>query len=380
MAKRGENIYKRKDGRWEARIIKGYNEQGKAVYAYFYGRTYKEAKDKIFLSLPYVTDSSISAVHKTEDSIFFGVLLDRWLENSKLRLKESSYVKYYNLINNHIKPSLGKYPLPSINSATVGKFVRDKLKHDNTDVINGLSVKTIKDIISVIKSALRFAKDEALICDFNINVTLPKEKPQKMRILSVDEQTALEKLLCTDMDESKLGIYLCLYTGIRIGEVCSVLWSDFCLEEGVLTVNRTMQRIQKPETESSEKTKIITTDPKSNFSIRTIPLPDCLIKKLKQFRSGFQNEYLLTGEIGKFIEPRTYQYRFKSYLLACGINDANFHALRHTFATRCIALGFDIKSLSEILGHANVNITLNRYVHPTTDMKRSNMDKLKPLH
>jgi integrase len=209
---------------------------------------------------------------------------------------------------------------------------------------------------------------------------MPKERPSKMRVLSDDEQAILEKFLCTDMDESKLGIFVCLYTGIRIGEVCSMLWSDFSLEKGVLNVSRTMQRIQNLETESSEKTKVVTTDPKSDFSVRTIPLPDCLLEKLKQFNPALQGTYLLTGEAGRFIEPRTYQYRFKSYLLKCGITDANFHALRHTFSTRCVALGFDLKSLSEILGHANVNITLNRYVHPTLEMKRSNMNKLEALH
>jgi len=203
MAKRGENIYKRKDGRWEARAIKGYNEHGKAVYAYFYGRTYKEAKDKMFMSLPYVDGSPMPTLQNSEDAqenaIFFGELLDKWLECSKLRVKESSYVKYHNLVNKHIKPSLGDFALPNINSTTVNRFVVDKLS-DKDGIANGLSVKTVKDLISVIKSALRFGKDEGLISDFNINVTLPKDKPNNMRVLSTDEQTALEKFLCADMD------------------------------------------------------------------------------------------------------------------------------------------------------------------------------------
>jgi integrase len=275
---------------------------------------------------------------------------------------------------------LGDYSLSGIDSAAVNRFIADKSKSDKDGTVKGLSVKTVKDIVSVIKSALRYGQEESLISDFNINVAMSKERLCNMRVLSNDEQTVLEKFLCTDMDESKLGIYVCLYTGIRIGEVCSALWSDFSLEKGVLNVSRTMQRIQNLESKSSEKTKVITSDPKSNFSVRTIPLPDCLLEKLKQFQPVLQNAYLLTGEVGRFIEPRTYQYRFKSYLSKCGITDANFHALRHTFSTRCVALGFDIKSLSEILGHANVNITLNRYVHPTLEMKRSNMNKLEALH
>jgi integrase len=303
-----------------------------------------------------------------------------WLNNSRLRVKESSYVKYHNLISKHIKPAFGELPLSGINSAAVTKFASDKLNHDCDDSIKGLSVKTVKDIISVMKTALRFARDESLISDFNINVTLPKENQADLRVLSSDEQSELEKFLCTDMDESKLGIYLCLYTGIRLGEACSVLWSDISLEEAVLHVNSTMQRIQKVATESPKKTKVVTTDTKTNSSMRTIPLPECLLEKLKQFRPSLRDAYLLTGEIGRFVEPRTFQYRFKAYLDKCGIVDANFHALRHTFSTRCVALGFDIKTLSEILGHANVSTTLSRYVHPTLEMKRNNMNKLEPLN
>ena len=224
---------------------------------------------------------------------------------------------------------------------------------------------------------MRYAKDESLIDDININVILPKEKPKDMRVLSKDEQTALEKFLCTDMDESKLGIFLCMYTGLRVGEVCALMWSDISIEEEILTVRRTMQRVQTFESE--KKTKIIITDPKSHFSKRIMPLPKCLIDKLRQFYPVNPCVYLLTGKSERYIEPRTYQYRFKSYLSECGIKDANFHSLRHTFSTRCVALEFDIKSLSEILGHANVNTTLNLYVHPSLDMKRNNMRKLTVL-
>ena len=379
MAKRGENIYKRKDGRWEARAVKGYNEHGKAVYAYFYGRTYKEAKDKMFMTLPYVSCNSALQPNDVGSSLCFGRLLDQWLEISKLRLKESSYVKFRNLIKKHIKPHLSGYLLADITSTVLNKFIAGKLKTNNADG-KGLSRKTMKDILSIVKSALRFAKDESLISDFNINVTLPKEKPANMRVLSIDEQTALEKFLCCNMDESKLGIYLCLYTGLRIGEICSLKWSDISLGENILTVSRTMQRIQTFEAETLPKTKIITTDPKSNFSVRSIPLPDCVTDKLKGFCPSCPDTYLLTGEAERYVEPRTYQYRFKTYLSKCEVGDANFHALRHSFATRCITLGFEIKSLSEILGHANVNITLNRYVHPSIELKRSNMNKLEGLH
>ena len=381
MARRGENIYKRKDGRWEARVIRGYNEHSKAIYAYFYGRTYKEVKEKIFAPLPYVGSNAESIPQRDDETLLFGSLLDRWLDNSKIKFKESSYVKYFNLINNHIKPSLGKHPLPSVNNVELSKFVADKLKGKCDHSNRKLSEKTVKDIISVIKSALRYARDESLMsANVNINIVLPKERAKDMRVLSTDEQTDLEKYLCADMNENKLGILVCLYTGLRVGEICALKWSDISFENGTLTVRRTMQRIQSLEAGAPSKTKVIVTDPKSNSSVRTIPLPDCLINKLKMFCHDRSDTYLLTGELGRYVEPRTYQNRFKSYLINSGIKGANFHSVRHTFATRCVALGFEIKSLSEILGHANVNITLNRYVHPSFDLKRSNMNKLEVLH
>ena len=377
MGKRGENIYKRKDGRWEARVLKGYSEQGKALYAYFYGRSYKEAKDKIFMSLHHEKSDPVKTSNR-DASLFEGVL-DSWLENSMIKLKASSYVKYYNIINNHLKPSLGKHLLININSTLLNVFATEKLKSGKLNATGGLSDKTVKDIMSVIKSALSFAKSESLPVDENINLTLPREKNKDIRVLSKDEQAILEKHLSSGLNESKLGIFLCLYTGLRVGEVCALKWSDISIESRTLTINRTMQRIQILEDGISAKTKIFVTNPKSDCSTRMIPLPDCLIDKLSRFRPANLDAYFLTGKADQYIEPRTYQNRFKSYIEDSGIKNANFHATRHTFATRCVELGFEIKSLSEILGHSNIKITLDRYVHPSIDLKRNNMNKLKLL-
>lgn len=376
MARHGENIYKRKDGRWEARVLKGYAENGKALYAYFYGRTYKEAKDKIFMSLPYVSPASPTAPQIKEESLKFGAVLDSWLERSKIKLKESSYIKYFNFVNRHIKPALGEYSLLDITNTTLNTFAAEKLKNGKLGASGGLSEKTVRDIMTVIKSVLRFAQEEALMPAISIKLTLPREKKQDMRVLSTDEQKLLENYLCNNIDESKLGILLCMYTGLRVGEVCALKWEDISLTENTLTVKRTMQRIQALDAECHSKTKIAITIPKSDCSLRAIPLPDCLMEKLKAFRPASNSAYFLTGKAERFIEPRTYQNRFKSYINDCGIVDANFHSTRHTFATRCVEVGFEIKSLSEILGHANINITLDRYVHPSFDLKRSNMNKL----
>lgn len=380
MAQYGENIYKRKDGRWEARVIKGYNDNGKAVYAYFYGRTYKEVKGKIYICPPCVKPDSIPIPKDDREPLLFGSILDIWLEYSKIRLKESSYVKYFNFISNHIKPALGELPLQEINNMVLNAFIADKIKNGKLSAEGGLSEKTVKDIMTLIKSVLRFAEKESLFSGIGFDFILPRERKNDIRALSKNEQTAFEKYLCADIDESKLGILLCMYTGLRIGEICALKWGDISLNEKTLTVSRTMQRIQVFESKCSPKTKITVTAPKSDSSRRVIPLPDCLIDKLKAFYPNCADAFVLTGERGQFIEPRTYHNRFKSYMADCNIKSVNFHVTRHTFATRCVEVGFDVKSLSEILGHANVNITLNRYVHPSFDLKRNNMNKLTALH
>jgi len=164
MAKRGENIYKRKDGRWEARVIKGYNEHGKALYACFYGRTYKEAKDKIFMSMPFVKNDTVHAQLQKEQVSLLKDTLDLWLENKKVGLKESSYSKYFNLISKHIKPSLGEHKLTDLSNTILNSYVTKKYNGDNQNGVVGLSEKTIKDITTIIKSTLRFAQSEGLAC------------------------------------------------------------------------------------------------------------------------------------------------------------------------------------------------------------------------
>lgn len=163
---------------------------------------------------------------------------------------------------------------------------------------------------------------------------------------------------------------------MRIGEVCALRWENIDFSEGVLSVRETLQRIQDTDDNNCRKTKIVITEPKSKNSIRVIPLPVSLTDIVCQFKSA-PKAYLLTGRTDKFMEPRTLQYRFEKYISESGLCNVNYHALRHTFATRCIELGFDVKTLSEILGHTNVNITLNRYVHSSIDTKRANMQRIQ---
>ena len=161
---------------------------------------------------------------------------------------------------------------------------------------------------------------------------------------------------------------------MRVGEICALRWEDISIKEQTIFVHQTMQRIQTDQNIGC-KTKVIVTTPKSACSIRTIPMPEDLAQIIAEYQTS-NTGYFLTGSNERYMEPRTMQNRFKAVLIQCGIRDVNYHLLRHTFATRCIELGFDVKTLSEILGHASINITMNRYVHPSMELKRKNMQRL----
>ncbi len=373
MARTGENIYKRKDGRWEARYIVSYNEAGKAKYKYLYARSYSEVKTKMIKAKNRMT--SICGNDKQSNKEIYEFWLSEWLKERKINIKESTYIRYRNIIENHIKPELGKYPINKISTALVEKFVSNKLTNGRLDGNGGLSPKTMSDILLIIKESFKYAQSSGIITICSFDRISIKKANQKMRVLSISEQKRLLSVLLKDLDRYKLGVFICLYTGIRIGELCALQWKNISLCDRTMKIEHTMQRLQNEYPNALHKTKIIVTDPKSNAAIRTIPLPDFVIETIKSF-DGSANTYVLSGECKTIVEPRTMQNRFKSYLNEAQIDGANFHSLRHTFATRCVEAGFDVKTLSEILGHSSVKITLDRYVHSSMQLKRDNMNKL----
>ena len=260
----------------------------------------------------------------------------------------------------------------------IKSFVQDLLQNGRLDGKGGLSVKTVSDILVVLKDILHYAQHEGihLSCDYH---QIPfKNSSHEMRVLNVNEEKRLIAVLSSDMDRYKLGVYLCLFTGIRIGELCALQWKHISFSDMTLRIEQTMQRLQQEDKNSAIKTRVVITSPKSFSANRTIPLPHFLLAVLKPFEES-PNSYLLTGCSEHFIEPRTMQYRFKSLLKESNISDANFHSLRHAFATRCVETTFEIKTLSEILGHSSVKITLDKYVHSSMEQKMLNMEKLSAI-
>lgn len=370
MPRKGENIYKRKDGRWEGRYIRSYDAESKAKYAYIYGKTYSEVKQKLADERSNTKKASVS----TRSSLTYDELLDSWLHTSQLNTKESTYARYAHLIRTHIKPQLGKYRLSTLSTEIIEDFIECQLVSGRLDNTGGLAPKTVADILTIVKSTMEYARYKGLPVICNLSKLTIKNKEKGMRVLTQTEQDALISVLIDNMDLYKFGVFLSLYTGIRIGELCALQWEDFNFTRTTLKIRKTMQRIQNTGNGVFSKTKIVISEPKSQCSVREIPLPTFVTDIARKFVAN-PKAYVLTGN-DRYVEPRTMQNRFKSYVKDSGISDANFHALRHTFATRCVEVGFEIKSLSEVLGHANVNITLNRYVHSSFELKCSNMNKL----
>ena len=371
MSKKGENIYKRKDGRWEGRYIRCYDTDGKAKYGYIYGRTYSDVKDEL-------VQKKADAIRQPNSgslrAVVYSDILDGWLRASKLKTKESTHARYSQLVRTHIKPHLGRYQLSRISTSKIEGFLEYLLSKGRLDGAGGLSPKTVTDILAIIKNTMEYARSQNIAVICNLEKLSVKGKEKEMRVLTPEEQDALAVVLVHNMDRYKFGVLLSLYTGIRIGELCALQWGDFGTNLSTLTVKKTMQRVKNIDDVSSSKTKIIITEPKSQSSVREIPLPPFLVEIAKSFQAN-PEAFVLSGTIGQYVEPRTMQNRFQTYVKQSGIAAANYHSLRHSFATRCIELSFDIKTLSTILGHSSVNITLNRYVHSSMELKKANMSK-----
>ena len=368
MSKKGENIYKRKDGRWEARYIKGYTPEGSARFGYCYAKSYREAREKLHAAQAAL--AGLIPVPDTGKRKRFGIYCDEWLQLRRSTVKESTLVKYTNIIEKHIKPRLGGYFLQALSSVMVESFSFELLEEE------GLAPKTVRDILTVLRSVLAYVERQSPNVLPNIDIVYPKDSKKEMRVLTQQEQNEFVRYLMEDMDECKFGVLLALMTGMRIGEVCALRWCDVDIKDKIIKVTSTMQRLTDLSPDRLRKTKIVISEPKSDQSYRIIPLTKQAAELCKRWKAQGSAAFVLTGEEGRFIEPRTMQYRLEQYTKDCNLEDVHFHVLRHTFATRAVEVGFEIKTLSEVLGHSSPRITLERYVHSSLKMKRDNMKKL----
>lgn len=374
MSRHGESIWKRKDGRWEARYIKGRAPNGKALYGSVYARTYREVRLKKEEALREVKKHPSSGLPARS----LGFVTREYLAHHRLEIKASTYARYVEIAEKHLLPDLGLIEISKFTQEDGNNYIQALLTGGKSDG-SGLAPKTVKDIISVLKLVLKYAEEKQYIANAPTGLSVPRQGHSPIQILAPSQQERLEAFVCTTADSYKFGVYLCLYTGLRIGEVCALQWQDIDCVNSTISVNKTVLRV-KNFSDAAPKTRLLINTPKTPSSERLIPLPNELMEKLRQLKLRScppENSYVLTGT-GRLIEPRNYYERYKRYLRSCELDGFSFHALRHTFATRCIEAGVDPKVLSEILGHASVQITLDRYVHPSLELKRTSLSRLFP--
>ena len=370
MSKRGVNIHKRQDGRWEGRYKIGVRPNGTTKYSSVYGTSYTEVKEKLISAM---AEKVIVQPHTKERH--FSEVLQLWLNNNRLKQKGSTEHKYRTIIERHIDPALGAKKLSQITSVVINTFLEQKLKTGRLDHKGGLSPSYVRTMSLIIQSAMQFAVDEEFCQPLKSPICKPIAKKKDLDIFSREEQARLELFLLQQTDTSCLGILISLYTGLRIGEMCALTWEDIDLSAGVIHIRHTIARVRNADPDRSSGTVLILDTPKTGSAVRDIPISSVLLERLTEIKQVSSCGFVLSDSL-TFISPRTYEYRFHKLLGECGVKQVNYHALRHTFATRCIESGVDVKSLSEILGHANVGITLNTYVHSSLDIKRMQLEKL----
>lgn len=296
----------------------------------------------------------------------------KWLETKKTQVKQSTYVKYYDVIYSHIVPQLGKIQIKKMMQSIIDEYIKELNRNGRKDKKGGLSAKSIKEVIGVFKQILQYAKKEYEFNHLDFVYCLPKSKTHEIQTLTHEEQERFTTYLILNLDRLNLGLLICLLTGLRIGEVCALKYENIDKNKMCIKVKKTLQRVKNTEPNAVQKTIVIIDEPKSTASIREVPIKEFLLNQINRFK-GDNNGFILTGSIRKYIEPRTLQNRFKRVLREVKIKEVNYHALRHTFATNAIESGCDPKTLSELLGHSDVQLTLRTYVHSSYKLKQRNI-------
>jgi len=293
-----------------------------------------------------------------------------WKEDKRQYVKRSTFSAYTLLIENHILPSFGNKTL--IEEQNVQSFVFQELD-------KGLSHKTIKDILIVLKMILRFGVKNKLIEYRQIDIKFPTERDKhSIDILSRSHHRQIMEYIQSHFTFKNLGIYICLSAGMRIGEICALTWEDLDIENEIIHVQKTIQRIYIIE-DNRKHTEIILDTPKTKNSIREIPMTRDLLKMIRPLKKVVNDRfYVLTNEATP-TEPRTYRNYYKQFMQTLGLPAMKFHGLRHSFATRCIESKCDYKTVSVLLGHSNISTTLNLYVHPNLEQKKRCMEQMSKL-
>ena len=294
-------------------------------------------------------------------------IADLWKEEKRQFVKKSTFAAYSLIVETHLQPAFGN--LTAVTEKDVQDFVLHKLN-------GGLSQKTIKDMLIVLRMILKFGAKKNYCVYAPIDVIFPTDRErQELEVLSIANQKKIMRFVEENFTFRNLGIFICLSTGIRIGEICALTWDDIDTDNGVIHIRKTIQRIYVKEN-GIKKTELLIDTPKTATSMRDIPMIKDLYEILKPLKKVVNNDYFVLTNEATPTEPRTYRNYYKKLLDKLGIPPIKFHGLRHSFATRCIESKCDYKTVSVILGHSNISTTLNLYVHPNYEQKKKCIDKM----
>lgn len=303
----------------------------------------------------------------------------QWLGRKEQLVKESTFAAYSSIVVNHLIPQLGHFPIEAISEELIQDYALSLLRSGRLDGQGGIRERSARGIIVVLKNSLRDAMKQKLLPPTEINIRFPNKQDRfKINIVPKPDQQRLIQAIYLDLSTRSAGILLALYTGLRIGEVCGLKWGDIDFENKMLNVQRTCQRVYRKHLDGTGKSKIVIASPKTRSSLREVPLSSIILPVLKKLAIASPDAFFLSGT-EKCVEVRTFRTFFEDFLKKNEIAKNNFHSLRHTFATRCIEAGGDCKTVSELLGHATVNMTLNLYVHPQIEQKRKCVELLNDL-
>lgn len=290
-----------------------------------------------------------------------------WKEYKRPYVKQSTMAAYVLILENHVLPTFGEDN--SLPEQSVQAFVLHKIE-------SGLSTKSVKDILIVLKMVMKFGVKKEWMTYYEWDIKYPPSSENKLlEVLSVTNHRKILNHIQSHFTFMGLGIYISLSTGLRIGEICALKWSDINVTDGILTVNRTIERIYIIEGEKKH-TELVINTPKTKNSCREIPMNKELLGMLKPLKKVVDDDYYILTNDERPIEPRTYRNYYKRLMEKLDIPKLKYHGLRHSFATRCIEVGCDYKTVSVLLGHSNISTTLNLYVHPNMEQKKRCIDKV----
>ncbi len=309
------------------------------------------------------------------ENIRYDDFLRKWLDYHKNFIKKSTYSHYLFVTESHVIEELGHYKINEINNNILQKFTLQKLESGRIKQKGGLSPKAVKDILIVVKSSLFYAIRKEYIPAFDMRIIFPREiKDKKLKTFTPNEQKILTEYLLNNMNSKNIGLLICLYSGIRIGELCALQWENIDRVNKCIRIEKTLQRIYIKSAHVPSHTEVIITSPKSSSSIRKIPIPPFIFKEL--LKLNLPEKAFVNTATTHHTEPRIYRDYYRRLLKKLDIEFKNFHSLRHTFATRCIEMGVDYKTVADLMGHSSVNTTLNLYVHSNFSQKKSAINKL----